>query len=115
MDFVDWTKIKQDKVYKNKQTERDEVLKPCLELCKKLEGRGNILHYRRLEGLFQDGEPDIEIWVAVGNVLSILMIECKAPGGTQQKNQKEYEKKYECYSNVKYLIVKDVNELKEIL
>jgi hypothetical protein len=115
MDFIDWTTLKQEKFYKYKQIEKKEVLEPCLELCKDYLKKGRILQYRRLEGWYKAGEPDIEIWVAVGDVLSILMIECKKKDGTQQDNQKDYEKEYECYSNVKYLIVRSPQELKEIL
>jgi len=111
MEFKDWTKLKQEKVYKNKQIELNEVLNPCLELCKKWLEKGLILQYRRLEGWYQDGEPDIEIWVSVGDVLSIIMVECKKSDGTQQKNQKNYERKYELYSNVKYIIVRSLEEL----
>lgn len=100
---------------KNRQLERDLVLKPCLNLCRKYLSDGVILQYRRLDALDKDhkpGSPDIEIFIPKENILWILMAECKKPdGGVHLKSQKLYQYRYKDLLNVVYAIIRSPNEL----
>jgi len=99
----------------NKTEERDQVLNPCLKLCKKLETAGYILEYRRLDvfdATHVDGSPDIEIKLPMEDVVFLLMAECKkAIGGVQSDVQIAYEEKYKPYRNVQYQLIRSPEEL----
>jgi len=99
----------------NKSEERDQVLNPCLKLCKKLETAGYILEYRRLDvfdATHVDGSPDIEIKLPMEDVVFLLMAECKkAIGGVQSDVQIAYEEKYKPYRNVQYQLIRSPEEL----
>ena len=99
----------------NKSEERDQVLNPCLKLCKKLEFAGYILEYRRLDVFDKthiDGSPDIEIKLAHDGIVFIFMCECKKEdGGIQSDVQKVYEEKYKPYKNVCYQIITSPDQL----
>lgn len=119
LEYKDWTQIEVEKVYKNKRIEAQEVLKPCMSLCRKLKIVGRILKWRRLDAkdyYHEEGDPDLEIWVANNNILTIIMAECKKPtGGILSKKQQECRDKYSPYSNVKYVVITNVNQLKDII
>ena len=101
----------------NKQIEREEVLKPCLKLCKKLKAQGYILKYRRLDALdyyHEAGDPDIEIWFKRKDLLCIFMVECKKPlGGKISICQIKYRDRFNYYSNVIYELITDVYSLEK--
>ena len=100
----------------NKTLEKDEVLIPCIKLCKRLKGMGYIIKWRRLDALdyyHEPGDPDLEIWFIKDNTLWILMAECKAPKGKLRPSQVEYRDKYKYFKNVIYLEIRDVEELKK--
>lgn len=103
----------------NLQIERDEVLNPCIKLCKKLAISGAILQYRRLDVFDKthiDGSPDIEIFLPKDNIVWILMAECKKPvGGTLRQTQKDYRDKYSKFSNIVYTTITSVKELKDLV
>lgn len=103
----------------NEQTERTEVLVPCMKLCKKLKSAGYILKYRRLDALdyyHESGDPDIEIWISKNDILVIIMAECKKPsGGTLSNNQIECRDKYKVFKNVIYIEIRDVETLKSLI
>lgn len=115
IDYVDHTSIYVKKVYKNKRIEKEEVLKPCLNLCKILFIQGVIKQYRRLDVKDYhhiDGSPDIEIWLVKNNTLYLLLAECKKPiGGIQNKNQIKYEKMFIGLVNVVYVLIKSKEQL----
>lgn len=102
----------------NKKIERQQVLEPCLKLCKQLLGT-HILQYRRLDALdtwHVSGSPDIEIWVPKEKIIWILMPECKKPiGGILSKKQMDYRDKYKVFNNVIYMEVTDVLQLKKLI
>lgn len=99
----------------NKSIERDEVLKPCLDLCKKLQISGYLLQYRRLDVFDKthiEGSPDIEIWVSHKGYIFILMCECKKPvGGVVSDVQSDYRDKYKEFINTTYEIITDPKQL----
>lgn len=103
----------------NQKIEKEQVLKPCLNLCKKLKLCEYILKYRRLDALdtwHESGDPDIEIWIPRQSILTILMAECKKPiGGIHSPNQIKCRDKYLNFTNVYYKIITDVSELKKIV
>ncbi len=117
--YRDWTKIPMEKEYKNKQIEREEVLEPCKELCRKLKISGTILKWRRLDALdmyHENGEPDLEIWIPTNTDLLILLAECKKPvGGVISKAQTDYRNKFCKYNNVMYDIITSVEQLEGII
>lgn len=119
LEYKDWTQIELEKVYKRKQIEKQEVLEPCKKLCRKLKKHGKIIKWRRLDALdmyHEDGEPDLEIWIPVGRILHLLFAECKKPsGGIVSNKQNDYRDKYNPYINVKYVIITNVEQLKEII
>lgn len=100
------------------QIEKEQVLKPCLKLCKQLLN-SHIIKYRRLDALdyyHENGDPDIEIWINHKNHIFIIMAECKKPiGGIFSLSQKKYENKYKIFDNVLYIGITDVIQLKEII
>lgn len=99
----------------NKTEERDQVLNPCLKLCKQLEFAGYILEYRRLDVFDKthiDGSPDIEIKLPFDGYVFLFMCECKKPsGGIQSDVQTAYEKKYKPFKNIQYQIITSPEEL----
>lgn len=102
----------------NKQIEREQVLKPCLKLCKRLKQQGYIIKYRRLDALdsyHEPGDPDIEIWFIKDTWLWVLMVECKAPQGQLRPSQISYKNKYSGVLNTVYLIVRDPLDLKRYI
>lgn len=103
----------------NKQIERDQVLNPCLKLCKALLLQGAILQYRRLDVFDKthiEGSPDIEIFLPKNGIVWILMAECKKPmGGIFSKKQKEYRDKYKIFNNVIYAGITECKQLKDII
>ena len=120
--YKDWTIIKMEKEPKNKQIEREQVLNPCKELCKKYLNAGIILKWRRLDALdmyHEDGEPDLEIWIPFISKhplmiasgfndphILILLAECKREdGGVHSQVQKDYRDKYAPFANVVYELI----------
>lgn len=103
----------------NKKIENEEVLKPCLILCRQLQDHGAILQYRRLDTFDHshiDGSPDIEIWFAKDNMLWILMAECKKPvGGVWSSKQKDYKKRHEGLINVIYELIISKTQLFDLI
>jgi hypothetical protein len=99
--------------------EREQVLKPCLKLCKRLKSQGYILKYRRLDALdmwHENGDPDIEIWVSSQDIVIIIMCECKKPeGGVLSKKQLECRDKYIKFRNVIYIETNSVDILKDLI
>ena len=99
----------------NQTIERDEVLNPCIKLCKKFEMSGLILEWRRLDVFDKthvDGSPDLELKIPHEDVVFLFMAECKkADGGVQSKVQIEYEEKYKPYRNVCYQLIRSPEEL----
>lgn len=102
----------------NQRIEREQVLQPCLKLCKQLLGT-HILQYRRLDALdtyHVSGSPDIEIWVPREKIVWIIMAECKKPtGGVFSPNQIVYQNKYKVFNNVIYIGITDFSELKKLI
>lgn len=103
----------------NKKIEKDQVLIPCLNLCKKLKISEYILRYRRLDALdyyHENGDPDIEIWIPNKSIVIILMAECKKPiGGIVSPDQHKCKKRYSDFTNVYYQIITDALQLKKIV
>lgn len=101
----------------NKQIEREEVLKPCLNLCDWLLKQRIILQYRNLDALDKDhkiGSPDIELHVPIRDIIWLLMAECKKSiGGRISGKQIEYANKYKPFKNVIYRIVTSKEELQQ--
>lgn len=102
----------------NKRIEREQVLNPCLKLCKSFLGT-YILQYKRLDALdvyHINGSPDIEIWLSKNDYLYILMAECKQPEkGILSNNQIIYREKYKLFKNVIYVEITDVMQLRKII
>lgn len=113
--YRDWTQIKVEKKSKNKQIEREQVLNPCLDLCKKFQEAKIILQYRRLDVFDKthiNGSPDIEIWIPMNDLVFILMAECKKPiGGIVSDDQSDYKEKYVSFKNVQYEIITSPDQL----
>ena len=68
----------------NQTLERDEVLNPCIKLCKKFEMSGLILEWRRLDVFDKthvDGSPDLELKIPHEDVVFLFMAECKKKDG----------------------------------
>lgn len=104
---------------KNKQIERDEVLKPCLNACDNMLRQDIILQYRRLDAFDYGhivGSPDIEIQFVKDNTLWLILAECKKPkGGVLSKKQIEYKNRYNGLKNVVYMVIKSKEELSELV
>lgn len=103
-----------------KQPERDLVLNPCRERCKKLVKDGCILQARRLDAVDTDhkvGSPDIEIQYIKDDLLYLLLVECKRPDGkgVHRGSQKRYRDRYIGVRNVVYVLVEDVCEMAAII
>lgn len=102
----------------NKRIEKEQVLIPCLSLCRKLLG-AHVLQYRRLDALDSyhiSGSPDIEIWISKESYLWIIMAECKIPsGGILSDKQMGYRDKYTAFKNIIYSEIRDVVELKKLI
>lgn len=103
----------------NLQIEKNQVLIPCIKLCKALQKRGIIIQYKRLSEMDIDhkiGSPDIEIHIERDLTLWVLMAECKKPiGGVQSKKQINYQNRYIHLKNVVYKLILSKEQLyKEI-
>lgn len=102
----------------NNKIERQQVLEPCLKICKQFLGT-HILQYRRLDALDSyhiSGSPDIEIWVPRDGIVVIIMAECKRPvGGTFSPKQKQYQDRYKVFSNVIYIGITESLILKKLI
>lgn len=104
----------------NNQTEKNEVLLPCLLSCKFLVKDGAILEAKRLDALDYDhkkGAPDIEIRFVKDGILWLILCECKRPdgGGIQLQSQINYENKYMGIKNVIYVIVWSAKEMEKVV
>lgn len=103
----------------NNQIERDQVLKPCIKLCKKLYINGAILQWRRLDVFDKthiDGSPDLELHVPKDEIVWIIMAECKKPvGGVFSPKQKAYREKYCKFKNVVYVGITDSKQLEDLV
>lgn len=104
---------------RNKQIERDQVLKPCLNSCRNMLRQGIILEYKRLDAFDKDhkpGSPDIQIYLLKDELLWILMCECKKPiGGILSPAQIKYRDSYLCCKNVIYEVVTSVKQLDRLV
>lgn len=102
----------------NKKIEKEQVLNPCLILCRKLLGT-HIIKYRRLDALdlyHEKGDPDIEIWVPKDSMIWVVMAECKKPiGGIFSEHQIKYKNKYKDFKNVIYIGITEVRQLKDLI
>ena len=109
------------------ETPESIVLSKCKDMLKRLEYAGHVRHWDRLnvglhmnmQGYLQrhgkDGSPDLIAFVPVDRTMWIMFFEVKrADGkGIQSESQKQFEDKFVCFDNCRYLIVTDAKQIKQ--
>ncbi len=111
------------------KTPEGKVLQDCIKLLKKLEIMGWVVHFERMNvglsinmaGYLQrqgkSGTSDLIAFVPVDKIMWTMFFEVKREDGKgiQSTSQKEFESKFQGFSNVTYQIITDAKQIEYLI